>query len=237
MRIVILAGAGVSAESGLGTFRDTDGMWTKVDLEEVATPEGFAANPAKVWEFYGLRRANLRSAKPNAAHYALGRLQQALGPALTLVTQNVDHLHELGGAPDVLHMHGELLKTRCAACDHRFEDTAPFGPERACPRCSIEGRLRPDVVWFGEMPHHLDRIYQALSEAHMFVSIGTSGSVYPAAGFVDFARAEGLQTVELNLDPSENADMFDDRRYGAASRIVPEWVAEVLADGAFGLDV
>lgn len=237
MQIVVLTGAGVSAESGLGTFRDQEGLWTRYDLNVVATPEGFASNPEQVWEFYGARRRNLLDAKPNAAHFALGRLQRALGARLTLVTQNIDDLHEQGGATDVVHMHGELLQSLCAACDHRFPDRESFGPDRACPACGQSGCLRPDVVWFGEMPYQLDRIYSALDKASLFVAIGTSGAVYPAAGFVQMAMAQGIETMELNLEPSDNARLFKQRRYGPASEVIPVWVEEVLRTGAFGLDV
>jgi len=229
MRMVILTGAGVSVESGLGSFRDKDGLWTRYDLSAVATPEGFAADPHLVWDFYSARRENLIAARPNAAHAALGRLQQAMGERLLLVTQNVDDLHEQGGAAAVTHMHGELLQTRCADCGHRFPDRAAFSAERRCPACGVAGRLRPDVVWFGEMPFELERIYAALAQADLFVAIGTSGAVYPAAGFVEAALEVGARTMELNLEPSDNAHLFAQRRYGPASAIVPAWVEELLA--------
>lgn len=232
MRIFVLTGAGVSAESGLGTFRDKDGLWAKYDLQEVATPEGFAADPGKVWDFYSARRLNLAAAKPNAAHLALAELQllcAGAGGEALICTQNIDDLHEQAGATDVIHMHGELAKSRCAPCGHVFPDPHAFGPERDCPACGEVGRVRPHVVWFGEMPLEMERIYHALDQADLFVSIGTSGSVYPAAGFVAAARANGVVTVELNLEPSENAFMFEQGLYGPASEVTPHWVARLRA--------
>jgi NAD-dependent deacetylase len=226
MSIVILTGAGISAESGLGTFRDKDGLWTKYDLEEVATPEGFARNPALVQEFYNARRANCRGAAPNAAHHALGRLTEAR-PDTVIVTQNVDDLHERGGATGVIHMHGELSRALCGAWDHRWDAPEAMAITDACPTCGTAA-TRPDVVWFGEMPYHMEQIFDALSQATLFVAIGTSGSVYPAAGFVGEARASGVETLELNLEPSEVRGQFDAGRYGPASEIVPLWVDEVL---------
>ena len=225
--ILILTGAGISAESGLGTFRDVDGLWTKYDLEDVATPEGFARNPTLVHDFYNARRANCLEAAPNAAHGALGRLQTEHTGLVTLVTQNVDDLHERGGARDVIHMHGELAGALCAACDHRWTAPREMSPTAPCPSCSAP-RTRPDIVWFGEMPYQMDAIYAALGEADLFVAIGTSGTVYPAAGFVGEARAMGIPTLELNLEPSDTAGIFDDARFGPATEIVPAWVDEVL---------
>ncbi len=225
--ILILTGAGISAESGLGTFRDVDGLWTKYDLEDVATPEGFARDPALVHAFYNARRANCLDAAPNAAHDALGRLQAQHTGRVTLVTQNVDDLHERGGATDVIHMHGELAGALCARCDHRWPAPREMSPSAPCPSCSAP-RTRPDIVWFGEMPYQMDVIYTALGEADLFVAIGTSGTVYPAAGFVGEARAMGIPTLELNLEPSDTAGIFDDARFGPATTIVPAWVDEVL---------
>ncbi|MAM62800.1 NAD-dependent deacylase [Maritimibacter sp. UBA3975] len=226
MSIVILTGAGISAESGLGTFRDEDGLWTKYDLNEVATPEGFARNPALVQDFYNARRANCRGASPNAAHHALGRLVAAR-PDTVVVTQNVDDLHERGGVTDVIHMHGELFRALCAACDHRWDAPEEMSVSAPCPACGAPA-TRPDVVWFGEMPYHMERIFDALERATLFVAIGTSGSVYPAAGFVGEARANRVETLELNLEPSDVGGQFDAGRYGPASEIVPLWVDEVL---------
>lgn len=225
--ILILTGAGISAESGLGTFRDVDGLWTKYDLEDVATPEGFARDPALVHAFYNARRANCLDATPNAAHGALGRLQAQHAGRVTLVTQNVDDLHERGGATDVIHMHGELAGALCAQCDHRWPAPREMSPAAPCPSCAAP-RTRPDIVWFGEMPYQMDAIYAALGEAGLFVAIGTSGTVYPAAGFVGEARAMGIPTLELNLEPSDTAGVFDDARFGPATEIVPAWVDEVL---------
>lgn len=228
MNIVILTGAGISAESGLGTFREKDGLWTKYDLNEVATPEGFARNPALVHDFYNARRANCRGASPNAAHQALARLQAGYAQgSVSLITQNVDDLHERGGASDVIHMHGELSRALCAACGHRWVSPDAMAPEDPCPACNAQA-TRPDIVWFGEFPYHMDRIETLLAACDLFVSIGTSGNVYPAAGFAEEARIAGARTLELNLDPSEGVIPFDDARYGPATRIVPEWVAEIL---------
>ena len=226
--IVILTGAGLSAESGLGTFRDKGGLWTKYDLEEVATPQGFAANPDLVHEFYNARRANCLTASPNPAHDALARLQSALPGQVTLVTQNVDDLLERAGAADVIHMHGQLLRALCAACGHRWDAPRAMQPQDPCPACARPA-TRPDIVWFGEFPYHMDRIEQALTQADLFVAIGTSGNVYPAAGFVQEAALAGARTLELNLDASANAGLFDETRLGPASRIVPGWVDEILS--------
>lgn len=226
-RIVILTGAGVSAESGLGTFRDREGLWTRYDPNVVATPEGFARNPALVRQFYSARRQNCLAARPNAAHAALARLQAAMPGAVTLVTQNVDDLHERAGAT-AIHMHGELLRSLCAACGHGWPDRAPIDAESRCPSCGAAA-VRPDVVWFGEMPCRMEEIAEALAACDLFVSIGTSGTVYPAAGFVAEARAAGARTLELNLEPSEGARLFHEARQGPATALVPAWVAEVLA--------
>lgn len=224
-RIVVLTGAGISAESGLGTFRDVDGLWTRYDLNDVATPEGFARDPALVHGFYNARRANCRGAAPNPAHVALARLQRAPGLEVTLVTQNVDDLHERAGARDVIHMHGALERALCGACGHRWPAPDEMAPADPCPACA-RPKTRPDVVWFGEMPYHMDEILERLQRADLFVSIGTSGSVYPAAGFVSEARGAGARTLELNLEPSDNRHAFDEGRYGPASEIVPAWVRE-----------
>lgn len=228
-RIVVLTGAGISADSGVSTFRDPDGVWSKYDWREVATPEGFAADPILVHSFYNARRAGVLAARPNAAHKALARLEARFGERLTLVTQNVDDLHERAGSRRVIHMHGELLKARCASCAavHQWPDD--LSVETRCPACGKDRVMRPDVVWFGEFPAHMDEIAAAISKADLFVSIGTSGNVYPAAGFVAEARAYGISCIELNLEPSENAWAFTDARYGRASEIAPLWVEEILA--------
>jgi NAD-dependent deacetylase len=225
--VVILTGAGISAESGLGTFRDTDGLWTQVDLSEVATPEGFAADPAKVHDFYNQRRANALGAQPNAAHAALARLEAARPGEVLIVTQNVDDLHERAGSQRVLHMHGQLSRALCAGCGHRWDAPRVMSPRAPCPTCA-QPATRPDVVWFGEMPYHMDEILAALSAAALFVSIGTSGHVYPAAGFVALAQDAGAETLELNLEPSDGASAFGARRYGPATEVVPAWVEELL---------
>lgn len=229
-RIVVLTGSGVSAESGVATFRDPDGVWAKHDWREVATPEGFAADPARVHAFYNARRRGLPGVRPNAAHAALARLEQTLteaGGALLLATQNVDDLHERAGSRNLLHMHGELLKAVCGRCGGARPWENDLHVETRCPGCGAAGAMRPDVVWFGEIPKYLDRIGSALAEADLFAAIGTSGSVYPAAGLVAEARALGLECAELNLEPSENARLFTERRYGRASEIVPAWAREI----------
>ena len=228
--VVILTGAGVSAESGLGTFRDAGGLWIRVDLAEVATPEGYRADPVKVLDFYNARRATCRKARPNPAHAAIARLQQARAGRVTLVTQNVDDLHERAGSPEVIHMHGELARALCAGCGHRWPQHTEMSLADACPGCGIIGMIRPDVVWFGEIPYHMEEIGRRLARATLFVAIGTSGAVYPAAGFVAEAKANGARAVEINLEPSENAGLFDARRLGPASQTVPAWVAELLGD-------
>lgn len=231
LNVFVLTGAGISAESGLGTFRDASGIWTQYDLSEVATPEGFARDPAKVRAFYNARRANLANAAPNAAHFALARLQAGLaakGGRLLLCTQNVDDLHEQGGCTDVIHMHGQLRMTRCHACETTWPGDGPLSAETACARCGAVGTARPHVVWFGETPLFMHGIEDALEESDLFVAIGTSGSVYPAAGFVGDARRLGIRTCEINLQPSDNARVFDERRYGPATEVVPAWVDEVL---------
>jgi NAD-dependent protein deacetylase/lipoamidase len=227
MKIVILTGAGVSAESGLGTFRDKGGIWTRYDLNEVATPEGFARDPFKVHDFYNARRRNAAKAEPNAAHHALTRLQRSLPGNVVLVTQNVDTLHEAAGA-EAIHMHGRLDRARCAACNAGWVAPVEMFPDDACPTCGALA-TRPDIVWFGEMPQSLDIIAAHLETADFFAAIGTSGQVYPAAGFVSEAARAGAETVELNLEPSDVSDLFDRRITGPASETVPTWVDEVLA--------
>lgn len=237
MKIFVLTGAGVSAESGLGTFRDKDGLWARLDPMKLATPEAFAKTPDEVHAFYNMRRRNLLSAQPNAAHFALARLEAGLaerGSDLFLCTQNIDDLHERAGSRRLMHMHGELLKARCIACEAIIPCADDLSRERSCPVCTRSGVLRPDVVWFGEMPMHMDAIYAALAEAQLFVAIGTSGAVYPAAGMVREARAAGVRTCEINLAPSDNARLFDERRYGPATETVPAWVEEMLAGSAGG---
>jgi len=228
--IVILTGAGISAESGLATFRGPDGLWEGHRVEDVATPEAFARDSALVHAFYDARRERLKAAEPNAAHRALARLDAEWPGALLIVTQNVDDLHERAGAKRLLHMHGELNSAWCRSCDARMGWTEPMGHGPACPRCGVAGKLRPDIVWFGEMPYDMDRIDRALMGADLFVSIGTSGNVYPAAGFVETARYVGARTLEMNLEPSLGSSLFDESRTGKAGALVPAWVEEVLDD-------
>lgn len=227
-RIVILTGAGVSAESGLGTFRDAGGLWSQYDLSEVATPEGFEKNPALVHDFYNARRDNARGAAPNAAHDALARLARTHPGQVTLITQNIDDLHERAGHPDVIHMHGEIMQALCAACGHRWAAPVHMAPTDPCPACHAP-RTRPDIVWFGEIPYHMERIEHAIADATLFAAIGTSGQVYPAAGFVQLARAVGAATVEINLERSDVAQAFSDHIIGPASETVPHWVDSLLA--------
>lgn len=230
--IVILTGAGISAESGIDTFRDAGGLWEQHRVEDVATPEGFARDPDLVLRFYDMRREALGNVVPNAAHDALARLDAAWTREngrgeLMIVTQNVDDLHERAGACRVLHMHGELKSALCRSCETRSSWDAPMADYPPCPVCRAP-MLRPDVVWFGEMPYQMDRIYRAIREADLFVSIGTSGAVYPAAGFVRDARELGARTLELNLDRSDGSHWFHESRQGRAGELVPAWVEEIL---------
>lgn len=229
MRIVVLTGAGISAESGVPTFRGADGLWEGHRLEEVATPEAFEIDPGLVQRFYDARRAALAQVESNAAHHALARLEAALGEDFLLVTQNVDDLHERAGSVRLIHMHGELLRARCLSCGAAPRWTGALSGYPVCPACGTPGRLRPDIVWFGEMPYEMTRIQRAIARCELFVSIGTSGAVYPAAGFVDLARQVGAQTLELNLDQSAGSWSFAESRRGPASKLVPEWVDEVIS--------
>jgi NAD-dependent deacetylase len=227
--IVILTGAGVSAESGLATFRGADGLWEGHRVEDVATPEAFLRDPALVHAFYDARRSKLGTVKPNAAHEALARLDAEWPGELLLVTQNVDDLHERAGSKRLVHMHGELTKGWCLACNQRFPWQGPMGEGAVCSTCGTGGTVRPDIVWFGEMPYEMERIDAALQRCDLFVSIGTSGAVYPAAGFVQTARHWGARTLEMNLEPSLGSFLFDESRTGTAGQLVPAWVDEVLA--------
>lgn len=226
--IVVLSGAGISAESGVATFRGPDGLWEGHRVEDVATPEAFARDPALVQAFYDARRARLDEVEPNAAHQALARLDAEWAGELLIVTQNVDDLHERAGASRVLHMHGELRSAWCLACDARVRWAGPLSGGPECPTCGEAGALRPDIVWFGEMPYEMDRIDDAVRSADLFVSIGTSGAVYPAAGLVQTARYCGAQTLEMNLEPSLGSFHFDESRIGKAGELVPAWVDELL---------
>jgi NAD-dependent deacetylase len=226
--IFILTGAGVSAESGVATFRGPDGLWEGHRVEDVATPEAFRRDPALVQKFYDARRAKLRTVEPNPAHQALARLDAEWPGELLIVTQNVDDLHERAGAKRVLHMHGELKSAWCLACNGRLRWEEDLGHGPPCPTCG-EAKLRPDIVWFGEMPYAMDRIDSALMNADLFVSIGTSGAVYPAAGYVQTARYRGARTLEINLEPSQGSFFFDESRIGKAGELVPAWVDAMLA--------
>jgi NAD-dependent deacetylase len=230
MNIVVLTGAGISAESGVPTFRGADGLWEGHRVEDVATPEAFVRDPHLVHHFYNLRRAKLLDGTihPNPAHQALARLGRSKDHRLLLVTQNIDDLHERGGSPDVLHMHGELLKSRCTECGAVADCREDLGRASVCKACGHLDCLRPHVVWFGEMPFGLEEISVAISQADLFVAIGTSGHVYPAAGFVSWARQAGVRTFELNLEVSEGTRIFHESRRGRAGDLVPQWVDELL---------
>ena len=227
--IVILTGAGVSAESGIATFRGPGGLWEGHRVEDVCTPEALAGDPDLVHRFYDLRRATLREVEPNAAHGALARLDREWSGDLLIVTENVDDLHERAGAARLLHMHGELKSALCAVCGIREAWDAALPPETECPNCG-EPALRPDIVFFGEMPYQMERIEAALAACDLFVSIGTSGAVYPAAGFVQMADAYGADTLELNLERSAGSGFFAETRLGPAGELVPAWVDALLAE-------
>lgn len=226
--IVILTGAGISAESGIETFRADTGLWAQHDVEDVATPEGFARDPKRVVDFYNARRAGAANAQPNAAHKALARLEAEHDGEVLIVTQNVDDLHERGGAHNVLHMHGSVNSALCAVCDHRWPAPMEMTVQDTCPTCDTAA-ARPDIVWFGEMPYQMDRIFELLGRCDLFAAIGTSGNVYPAAGFVAEAARAGAETIEINLEPSAVGSQFDNARLGPATQTVPTWVDEVLA--------
>lgn len=229
LNIVILTGAGISAESGVKTFRDDGGLWEGHDVQQVATPEAFRLNPDLVLKFYDERREQVQGVEPNAAHLALARLEREYPGEVLVVTQNVDDLHERAASRNVLHMHGELLSAWCLNCGGRFEWRGTLRDRPPCPDCG-EPRLRPDIVWFGEMPYHMPEIERALEQADLFAAIGTSGLVYPAAGFVSVAASTGTHTVELNLEASAGTGLFDEVREGPATETVTRWVAELLGD-------
>ncbi|MEH6758970.1 MAG: NAD-dependent deacylase [Parasphingorhabdus sp.] len=234
--IVILTGAGISAESGVATFRGPDGLWKGHRVEDVATPEAFQRHPILVQKFYDERRAKLQGVQPNPAHLALAQLDAAWGGDLLLVTQNVDDLHNRAGSKRLLHMHGELLSGLCLACGERSPVAGNLSDGPVCPHCR-QSAMRPDIVWFGEMPYQMDRIESALSQCDLFVSIGTSGAVYPAAGFVRSARHYGALTLEMNLDPSDGSLYFNESRMGKAGELVPAWVDDILSSGTRFCDV
>ena len=230
--VVILSGAGLSRESGLHTFRDPDGIWATVNIDGVATPAAFKRNPARVHEFYNARRRQLLSGavQPNAAHLALARLNHEWDGKVTVITQNIDDLHERAGTAGVIHMHGEILKARCNRCEKVSPCTSDLSTDSKCPACGAVSLMRPHIVWFGEMPLHMDAIERDLERADLFLSIGTSGTVYPAAGFVEIARSAGAHTVELNLEQSQGASLFHEAIYGPATKVVKGYVDELLSD-------
>ena len=232
-KIVILTGAGISAESGLETFRAEDGLWAQHRVEDVATPEGFVRDPKLVVDFYNARRQQAAEVEPNAAHHALAKLEQQHQGQVVVVTQNVDDLHERGGSRNVIHMHGSLKSALCAACDHRWPAPMKMAPGDPCPDCGAPA-ARPDIVWFGEMPYDMDAIFDHLAEADLFAAIGTSGNVYPAAGFVAEARRAGAHTVELNLERSAVGNQLAQHRAGPATRVVSDWIDELLGGGTPG---
>jgi NAD-dependent deacetylase len=233
--IVVLTGAGISKESGIDTFRDADGLWTRVNLEEVATIEAWHRDKKKVLDFHNDTRRMLRAAgvAPNAAHQALAHLEREYDGEVTVITQNIDPLHEIAGSKRVIHMHGRDGEVRCMNCKTVFESDADLTPASVCPNCQAEGELRPNVVWFGEMPLHLDEIYEVLERCGLFIAIGTSGEVYPAAGFVLHVRRHRRRahTVELNLEPTGNQTLFQEHVYGPATKIVPPYVERILKRG------
>jgi NAD-dependent deacetylase len=229
--IVILTGAGISAESGLETFRGAGGLWCGHRVEDVATPEAFMRDPGLVHEFYNMRRTGLLDPriKPNAAHLALAELEKEWPGEVLIVTQNIDDLHERAGTKNLIHMHGEVLKAFCHFCQERIPCDKDLSVEMSCASCSKKGGIRPDIVWFGEMPYQMDTIFNALIDCDLFLSIGTSGHVYPAAGFVMEAQRGGAHTAELNLEPGLNVSAFHQSITGPASKTVPDFVRSLLA--------
>lgn len=227
--IVILTGAGISAESGVKTFRDNGGLWENHRIEDVATPEAFLRDPIMVQGFYNVRREQMNTVEPNAAHIALAKLEAEHGGTVTIITQNVDDLHERAGSQTILHMHGELSKVRCRLCENIHHWQGDCTQETSCPSCGASPSLRPHIVWFREMPFYMPEIYTILGEADIFVSIGTSGNVYPAAGFVtEVATIGRAKTIEINLEPSQGSTHFDETRHGPAGKLVPHFVDELL---------
>lgn len=226
-RIVVLTGAGISAESGVNTFRDNGGLWENHRIEDVATPEAFERTPELVQRFYNLRRAQLTEVKPNAAHLALANFEQEYDGEFLLVTQNVDDLHDRAGSQKLLHMHGELKKVRCVRT-HRVYDWSNDITDNTLCECCQQPNLRPHIVWFGEMPLFMDEIYRALQSCDLFISVGTSGHVYPAAGFVELATQAGADTIEINLEPSQVKDAFQEHIYGKAGLMLPMYLKKLL---------
>lgn len=230
-KIVVLTGAGISAESGIATFRAADGLWENHAIDDVATPEGYARDPQQVQDFYNQRRQQLQSAaiQPNNAHRALAKLGTVLGKNMLLVTQNIDNLHERASSPNVVHMHGELLKARCTQSNQVVSWTGDLTTDDLCTCCQFPAPLRPHIVWFGEMPLQMEGIYQAIAECDIFIAVGTSGNVYPAAGFVHEAKSHGAQTIEFNLEPTASREDFIEGHYGPASLTLPAWVEMFLS--------
>jgi len=233
--IAVLTGAGISKESGIDTFRDDGGLWTRVNLEEVATIDAWFRDKKKVLDFYNETRGAFRSASitPNTAHEALARLEREYDGEVTIITQNIDPLHEMAGSRKVIHMHGRDGEVRCMACQTEFASDADLTPDSVCPNCRSIGELRPNIVWFGEMPMHLDEIYEVLERCGLFIAIGTSGEVYPAAGFVLHVRRHRhrAHTIELNLEPTDNQTLFHEHIYGPATQVVPPYVTRILKQG------
>lgn len=231
--IVVLTGAGISAESGIKTFRDSNGLWENHSVNDVATPEGYARDPLLVQRFYNARRAQLLEVDSNKAHQALADFEAQFDGDFLLVTQNVDDLHERAGSKNLIHMHGELKKVRCQDTEQVFLWEQDVTLETCCPCCNVAGNLRPHIVWFGEMPLEMERIYQTLAECDLFISIGTSGNVYPAAGFFQEASMRGAKTVELNLEASAGGSQFDQRFYGPATTIVSKFFSSLMPSDSF----
>lgn len=233
--IAVLTGAGISKESGIDTFRDDGGLWTRVNLEEVATVDAWFRDKKKVLDFYNETRRAFRAAHitPNEAHGALARLEREYEGEVTIITQNIDPLHEMAGSRKVIHMHGRDGEVRCMVCKTEFASDADLTPESVCPNCRSIGELRPNIVWFGEMPIHLDEIYEVLERCGLFIAIGTSGEVYPAAGFVLHVRRyrPRAHTIELNLEPTDNKALFHEHIYGPATKVVPPYVTRILKQG------
>ena len=232
--IFVLTGAGISAESGIQTFRGSTGLWEGHKVEAVASPAGFQRNPALVFEFFNVRRTKIREAQPNAAHLALARLEKEFPGTVTVVTQNIDDLHERAGSRNVIHMHGEAMKARCRECRSISPCENTLDETNSCPACEVVGKLRPHIVWFGEIPLFMDEIYLALSKADLFISIGTSGNVYPAAGFAEAASRHGIRTIEVNPNSTEISPHFDEHLRGPAGMKVAELVEKVLAEPRSG---
>ncbi|MBT0723310.1 NAD-dependent protein deacylase [Rosenbergiella sp. S61] len=230
-RVVVLTGAGISAESGIATFRAADGLWENHSIEDIATPEGYHRDPQRVHDFYNERRRQLQSAHilPNNAHRALAKLGTVLGDNLLVVTQNIDNLHERASSVNVIHMHGELLKARCTQSQQVITWLDDLQPTDRCTCCQFPAPLRPHVVWFGEMPLQMEGIYQAIAECDIFIAVGTSGQVYPAAGFVHEAKLQCAETIEFNLEPTASKEEFIEGHYGPASQTLPAWVEMFLS--------